>query len=82
MVPSPEMGTVCTRSTPGHTSSLTPASPSHPTPQPRPWFVGRHGQGSGHTSPSPVSTCSPSQSSVRGKRLHMMGKGKTFCLSL
>lgn len=44
MVPSPEMSTVCTRSTSGHTGSLAPASPSHPTPQPQPRLIGRHGQ--------------------------------------
>lgn len=58
------------------------AAPCTPPCGPHPWRIGRHGQDSGYTSTSPISTCSPSQSSIHGKRLQATGKGKTFCLSL
>lgn len=67
MVPGAKRGPISTQSTPTSTNSLGSTSPSHPTPQPHPWCIGRRGQDSGHTSTSPISTCSPSQSSIHGK---------------
>lgn len=78
MVPGPKRGPISTQSTPTGTNSLGSTSPSHPTLQPHPRCLGHHGQDSGHTSTSPISTCSPSQSSIHGKCCQVTGERKHF----
>lgn len=77
----PEMGTISPRSTPRMHKQPRIRQPLTPHPTvPVPGASAGMGRTLGYTSTSTISTCSPSQSSIHGKRLQATGKDFLFIL--